>query len=466
MTPVVLQGTVSHLTKTWPMLGCGVGLRSEHYDWIIRHRPQMDWFEAVTENFMDSRGRPLFLLEEVRKHYPVALHGVSLSIGSTDLLNREYLKRLKALVDRIAPEIVSDHLCWSGVAGRCLHDLLPLPFTAEAIRHVVRRIQQVQEFLGRTILLENVSAYITYRHSEMREWEFLREVAKRSGCGILLDLNNIYVNSVNHEFDPYEYLRNIPGEKIGQFHLSGHADMGKYLFDSHGQEVIASVWDLYRQALKQWGAVTTLIEWDENIPDFPRLSEEAGKARALYAEITSGKRRIFEGTPSDALLVSSAGGAPQTDPPLGLRLRTLQDWMKSHIQPEGEETPSLSDSDSPLNPQGGEPGLSRMKVYASGYLARMKEALEEVYEAVRHITGETLFGDLARDYAKQFPSRHYNLSRAGIHFSWFLKQAVISSKLPFLSDLARLEWSVNQAFHAPAKVSTCSRLPEGTRGLL
>ena len=249
----------------------------------------MDWFEALSENFMDSGGRPIQILEAVRRRYPVALHGVSLSIGSSDTLNRGYLERLKALADRIDPVIVSDHLCWTSVDGENLHDLLPLPLTEEAVRHVASRVEQVQEFLGRRILLENVSTYVTYQHSTMPEWEFLREIAERSGCGILLDLNNIYVNAYNHQFDPSEYLDHIPGELVGQFHLAGHTDMGSYLFDTHSTPVIDAVWEMYRAALTRWGAVTTLIEWDEDIPPFPRLAEESDKARAIYVQVLGGQ---------------------------------------------------------------------------------------------------------------------------------------------------------------------------------
>ncbi len=273
----------------WPSLGCGVGLRAEHYDVITGTWPRMDWFEAISENFMDSGGSPLRLLEEIRRRYPVTLHGVSLSIGSSDPLNPAYLERLKPLADRIEPAIVSDHLCWTGVDGENLHDLLPLPFTEEAIRHIAGRVEQVQEHLGRRILLENISTYVTYRHSTMPEWEFLTEVAERSGCGILLDLNNIYVNAYNHQFDPRAYLERIPGELVGQFHLAGHTDRGGFLFDTHSAPAIDPVWDLYREALRRWGSVTTLIEWDEEIPPFARLAEEADKARAMLVQVCGGQ---------------------------------------------------------------------------------------------------------------------------------------------------------------------------------
>ncbi len=273
----------------WPVLGCGVGLRTEHYDTILRDWPRVDWFEAISENFMDSGGRPLAVLEQVRRRYPVALHGVSLSIGSADPLDARYLDRLAALVERIEPAIVSDHLCWTGVDGEQLHDLLPLPFTEEAIRHVAGRVQQVQEALGRRILLENVSAYVTYEHSAMPEWEFLREVAERAGCGILLDLNNVYVNAYNHQFDPSAYLEHLPRELIGQFHVAGHTPMDGYLFDTHSAPVIDRVWALYEDALRRWGPVTTLIEWDAEIPPWPRLAEEADTARAILVQVCGGQ---------------------------------------------------------------------------------------------------------------------------------------------------------------------------------
>ena len=301
----------------WPQLGCGVGLRTEHYDVITREWshaltgaaegsssakqtgpsghsqgvgwPRVDWFEAISENFMDSGGRPLAILEQIRRRYPVALHGVSLSIGSTDPLNPQYLARLKALIGRIDPAIVSDHLCWTGVEGEQLHDLLPLPFTEEAIRHVAARVQQAQEALGRRLLLENVSTYVTYRHSAMPEWEFLREVAERAGCGILLDLNNVYVNAFNHQFDPADYLAHIPGELIGQCHLAGHTNLGTHLFDTHSRPVLEEVWALYRAALRRWGPISTLIEWDADIPPFPRLAEEADAARAIYVQVCGGQ---------------------------------------------------------------------------------------------------------------------------------------------------------------------------------
>jgi len=265
-------------------LGHGVGLRRDHFERVLSGPARVDWFEAISENFMVPGGRPLDVLTRVRERYPVVLHGVSLSIGSTDPLDEGYLDRLLGLTKRFEPAWVSDHLCWSGVGGRQAHDLLPLPYTEQAIGHVVGRVLRVQERLGRPIALENVSSYVAYAHSAMPEWEFLAEVARRSGCGILLDINNIYVSSKNHRFDPRAYLEGVPADRVWQFHLAGHSNKGTFLLDTHDHPVIDAVWDLYRDAVRRFGRVSTLIEWDDKIPEFERLEEESGRARAIQDE--------------------------------------------------------------------------------------------------------------------------------------------------------------------------------------
>jgi len=266
-------------------LGHGVGLRPKHYGLFLESRPQVDWVEAISENFMRVGGRPLGVLERVRRDFPVALHGVSLSIGSSDPLNREYLSQLSELAKRIEPAVISDHLCWGSHGGRYVHDLLPLPFTAEALEHVVRRVESVQETLGRQILLENVSSYLTYQESTFTEWDFLAEVARRADCGILLDINNIYVSAKNHGFDPIDYLTAMPVDRVGQYHLAGHSDHGDYLLDTHDHSVSGEVWALYRQAVERFGLVSTLIEWDENVPELDVLIAESRRAKA--AEMSS-----------------------------------------------------------------------------------------------------------------------------------------------------------------------------------
>jgi uncharacterized protein len=268
-------------------LGVGVGLRPPHYPFVLENRPGVGWFEVITENFLglgSGFGRPLQLLESVRENYEIVLHGVSLSLGSTDPFSDEYLKRWEALIERVQPAWVSDHLCWTGVGGQNLHDLLPLPYTEEALAHIVERIAQVQDRLKRRLLVENVSSYLTFAHSEMEEWEFLSEVARRADCGLLLDVNNIYVSSHNHGFDPLTYLRSVPRDRVGQFHLAGYSDKGTHLIDTHDHPVSDPVWELYREALRLFGDVPTLIEWDDQLPDFPRLAEEAARAESIREE--------------------------------------------------------------------------------------------------------------------------------------------------------------------------------------
>ena len=418
----------------WPAQGCGAGLRSKHYSFILSEWPEMDWFEAVTENFMDTGGRPLTTLERIRSHYPVALHGVSLSIGSSDPLDTEYLKKLKALADRIDPFVVSDHLCWTGVDGENLHDLLPLPFTEEAIHHVARRVEAVQTMLGRPILLENISTYVTYKHSAMPEWEFLREVARRSGCGILLDLNNIYVNSFNHGFDAAKYLEEIPAQRVGQFHLAGHSDKGAFLFDTHGGSVADKVWQLYRRALELYGPVSTLIEWDEAIPNFKRLSAEVKKAKTLYnaAPKTGCGMSDFE------------KAAPKKNLAPAPSLLETQKQMKERILAHGH----AGKVGAFLNKQGGASGEERMAVYADAYVARMMEALSETYEAVKHLLGNEAFVELTESYMEAHPSHSYNLNDVGESMPEHLSLSRFLEKLPFLPDLARLERQVARSFHA------------------
>ena len=264
-------------------LGFGLGLRPAHYEAILNESPAVDWFEIISENYLVPGGKPLHYLDRIRARYPLVMHGVSLSIGSTDPLDRDYLRQLKALASRIEPAWISDHLCFTGAHGVNAHDLLPLPYTEEAIRHVVARVSEVQEYLGRRILLENVSSYVTYQESEMHEWDFLGEIAERADCLILLDINNIYVSGFNHEFDPREYLAAVPVERVQQFHLAGHRNHGDYLVDTHDEPVIDPVWRLYETAVRRFGRVSTMIERDDNIPPLPTLLAELDQARCIAA---------------------------------------------------------------------------------------------------------------------------------------------------------------------------------------
>jgi uncharacterized protein (UPF0276 family) len=265
-------------------LGFGLGLRTDHYDQVLNDRPDIDWLEIISENYMVEGGKPLYYLDRIRELYPMVMHGVSMSIGSTAPLNLDYLADLKRLISRVEPAWVSDHLCWSGVHGRNLHDLMPLPYTEETIAHVSARVRQVQDLLGRQILLENVSSYVTYNASQISEWAFLTEIAERADCLLLLDINNIYVSSHNHGFDPVEYLDGVPGERIRQIHLAGHSYRDQLIIDTHDQPVCDPVWSLYRQAIERFGCVATMIERDDNIPSLDELIAELDTARRLARE--------------------------------------------------------------------------------------------------------------------------------------------------------------------------------------
>jgi uncharacterized protein (UPF0276 family) len=268
----------------FPALGFGLGLRADHYEALLDAH-DVDWLEAISENYLVPGGKPLDWLRRMRERYPVVLHGVSLSIGSQDALDRDYLFTLKKLADAIEPEWMSDHLCWTGAHGRNLHDLLPLPYTEESVAHVSARVRQVQDFLGRRILLENVSSYVEFKASTMPEWEFLAAIAECADCLILLDVNNIHVSSRNHGFDAREYLAGIPARRVQQFHLAGHTFQNNLIIDTHDQPVSDPVWDLYADAVRRFGMVSTMIERDDNIPPLADLVAELDHARAIAEPI-------------------------------------------------------------------------------------------------------------------------------------------------------------------------------------
>ncbi len=261
--------------------GAGLGLRSAHYQQIFETKPKVPWFELLSDNHMADGGLPVIRAEKIRQDYPITLHGVGMSLGSADPLNMQYLQRLKILAERLEPVYVSDHLAWVSINGQYTHDLLPLPYNRHTLKHVCERIEQVQEFLGRTLLVENPSSYLTFEDSDMSEWEFINEMAQTTGCELLIDINNIYVSAVNHDFDPYQYIKALPANKVKEIHLAGYEKMDNYLFDTHGYQVHPPVWDLYQGALELFGPTPTLIEWDTDVPDFNTLQGEALKAEQL-----------------------------------------------------------------------------------------------------------------------------------------------------------------------------------------
>jgi uncharacterized protein len=292
----------------FPHLGCGVGLRTVHFSELLATWPAVDWFEIISENFLDSQGRPRYVLDQIAERYPVVMHGVSLSIGSTDPLNFTYLTKLKALAKSINACWISDHICWTGVNGVNTHDLLPIPYQESSLRHISERVRIVQDFLERPLVLENPSSYVEFRRSTMPECEFVARLAETTGCGLLLDANNVYVSAWNHDFDPVEYLNAIPAEQIVQMHLAGHTNCGTHRIDTHDRPVIEAVWNLYRHAQSRTAGVSTLLEWDARIPDFATVHAEALKARSFLAKnplTVSESAKIEAGLPHPALFVTA-----------------------------------------------------------------------------------------------------------------------------------------------------------------
>ncbi|HEV2859866.1 MAG TPA: DUF692 domain-containing protein [Pyrinomonadaceae bacterium] len=267
--------------------GLGLGLRSKHFNHILEHNPPVDWFEVISENFMDSGGRPRQVLRRIAERYPLVMHGVSLSIGSTDPLDTEYLRKLKNLADEIQPLWISDHLCWTGVGGLNTHDLLPVPLTEETLAHVCRRVRQVQDFLGRPFVFENPSTYLTFKHSTIDEWDFLRHMTEETGCLLLLDVNNVYVSAFNNDFDPEHYIRQLPHDRVVQMHLAGHQNCGDYIIDTHDRRVTEDVWELFALAWRLTGGAATLLEWDANLPDFDDYRAELLKAEDYMNAFTA-----------------------------------------------------------------------------------------------------------------------------------------------------------------------------------
>ncbi len=279
-------------------MGLGVGLRSKHFHHLLHNPPQVNWFEIISENYMDDLGFARYVLDHVRRQVPVVMHGVSLSIGSTDPLNMDYLAKLKQLAAEIEPMWISDHLCWTGVLGVNTHDLLPVLLTEESLHHIAGRVMQVQDFLGRPLVLENPSSYLEYKASELYEWEFLSELATRTGCGLLLDVNNVFVSSHNHGFDAETYIRSLPHDHIVQVHLAGPTDYGQLMVDTHDHPVPHRVWELYKLAHELTGGVSTLLEWDANIPDYPELLEELFKAnKVLKGELPNVPIAVMDSLP-------------------------------------------------------------------------------------------------------------------------------------------------------------------------
>ena len=388
-----------------PSLGFGLGLRPAHYRAVFEGDPKVDWFEIISENFMDTDGRPRRHLARIRERYPVAMHGVGLSIGTVDPLHSEYLRKLKSLVDWLNPVLISDHLCWTGVAHRNTHDLLPVPYTEEALAHIVSRIRQVQEVLGRPIAFENPSTYLEFQSSHIPEAEFLARMVEASGCLLLLDVNNVFVTCTNHRIDPKRYMDMLPLDRVAQIHLSGHRNHGTHIVDTHDDHVVDEVWALYRYVIARAGRVpNTMVEWDDNIPDFLVLLAELDKARNAAADRDS---PIVLPQIAEAAFL-----ATQTE-----ALDAQQRRMQTAIQTGENGIP-----DAWIRGSGTFDAAARLGIYIHAYRSRLFEATAEDYPALAHYLGKTRFEAVIDDFITATASDHFNLSRYAAKLPEFVAQ--------------------------------------------
>ncbi len=434
------------MSSSRPYLGHGVGLRRRHYDRALRGQFDVDWVEAVSENFFGEGGRPLAVLEHLRAEMPVALHGVSLGIGSPEAPSAEYLRRLARLSRRIEPVWISDHLCWGHLEGIYSHELLPLPLTQAALDRVVSRVSAVQEALGRRILLENVSSYLSFACDDIPEWEFLAEISRRADCLILLDLNNILVSAHNHGFDPEDYLQGMPADRVWQFHLARHSDRGAYRFDNHCGTVPTEVWGLYEQALRRYGAVSSIVEWDEGVPPWSELRAEQRQAKARAQAIVGDDPGLQVATPSEGsptsqtihLDVSSDRSLTETQRLLWRAIRTPGGSvaiLKNDPGLDRELAASLRSS----------PDLAygaRIDIYAQSMNWRLRGALAEIYPTLLWLLDDAGFDRLAALVIRDLPSRDPDLGRLGAGLAAVLATTSWAAKDPWIVDLGRCEWAM------------------------
>ncbi len=415
--------------------GFGLGLRTPHYADFIAARQSLDWLEIITDNFLVQGGKPLVMLDRIRRDYPMAMHGVAMSIGAPGGVDLDYLQQVKALAQRIEPLWVSDHLCWVGPGPEQLHDLYPLPYTDEAARHVVTQIRRAQDVLGRRLVLENVSSYIDYQQSTANEWQFLTHIANEADCLLLVDVNNIYVSSVNHGFDPLDYLRALPAHRVQQIHLAGHSDNGNHVVDTHDHPVAPAVWDLYARACRLFGPVATMIERDAHIPPLVELLAEMDVARVIALS-----------NPADEChSAANAHAMTQRQPPkltpevLAPRLVEVQRRLADHMLDRGD--PQASGL---INAGEGFDVDQRLGIYHHGYRARLCEVLADSFAKTCLFMGSGTFGEHAAAFAVAHPPLTRSLSRYGADFPVYL--AGLYPANPELHELAQLDWDLRTCF--------------------
>ena len=429
-----------------PQLGFGLGLRAKHMPHIFEQRPAVDWFEIISENYMDTGGKPRRNLARIAEHYPVVMHGVSLSIGTVDPLNSEYLQKLKRLIDDVNPAWVSDHLCWTGVAHKNTHDLLPVPYTEEALKHIVQRLREVQDYLGRPIALENPSTYLEFKSSHMPEAEFIARMAEASGCNLLLDVNNVFVTCYNHRLDAKAYLDSLPLERVIQVHLSGHTNKGTHIIDTHDDHVVDEVWNLYKYVVHQAGRTpNTMIEWDDNIPEFPVLFAELEKARTAAAEAGRYALPLLEKPAAPFVINETTSLAQQQN--------TLQEAI---MKPEkGNSTPSAW-----IREKDDFPAEKQLGVYVNAYRWRLFDVVAEDYPVLKAYLGKERFNTLINDFISAVAPQHFNIARYATHLPEFMRGH--SGDDAFAYELCVLETAIAQLADAP---ETDALAPEQLAGM-
>jgi|CXWL01.1.fsa_nt_gi uncharacterized protein (UPF0276 family) len=434
--------------------GFGLGLRTPHYSDFLAAKQPLDWLEVITDNYLVEGGKPLVVLDTLRRDYPVAMHGVAMSIGAPGGVDLGYLRRVKALADRIEPLWVSDHLCWTGTGPRQLHDLYPLPYTEEAARHVITQIRRAQDVLQRRLVLENVSSYIDFKQSCASEWQFLAHVANEADCLLLVDVNNVYVSSVNHGFDPLRYLRALPAGRVQQIHLAGHSDLGDHIIDTHDHPVAPAVWDLYGQACYLFGPVAAMIERDANIPGLPTLLDELAIARAIAS--TCAAAGVAREEPSPTAQVTW----PEPDDRAGApTLQQVQQILSHYIlSPRNMDAgaTALASPSEPAPPpdatalvrvREGADSAQHLGIYHHAYRARLIEVLADSFAKTYLFMGSDSFDRDATAYAQAHPPTQRSLNRYGADFPNYL--ASLYPGNPELRELAQLDWDLRTCFDGP-----------------
>lgn len=390
-----------------PQLGFGLGLRTKHYPYIFENKPPVDWFEVISENFMDTDGKPRRNLARIKEQYPIVMHGVALSIGTVDPLNSEYLQKLKKLSEWVKPAWISDHLCWTGVAHKNTHDLLPVPYTEEALKHIIQRIREVQDFLERPIALENPSTYLEFIQSSMPEAEFIARMAEESGCNLLLDVNNVYVTCYNHRLDVKTYLDTLPLDRVIQIHLSGHTNKGTHIIDTHDAQVIDEVWNLYKYVVQKAGRVpNTMIEWDDHIPDFPEF----------YAELE--KAKVATKSADDYSLPDLFSESQQ--PLLNYEAPLVE--AQAHMQESIVQGTSFDSS--PQNWIRNKeffPPQEQLNVYINAYRYRLYDVVAEDYPVLKEYLGTKDFHDLIWSFVNHAQPDHFNIARYALKLNSFIR---------------------------------------------